>query len=201
MPSDEFRDEATVLERRRVLQLSAASLVALAGGAERLWAAVASGAAPAYPLPTALKHFLEAFCDALIPANDTGGALAGNAPAFVELVWSHAMSGAEMAETTAGLAAIDAELDRRGGAAFAGLPLARRIDVLQPFDREIMAAPPGAKLPTYAAVYRQLKATVVFGYYTSEIGASKELRYELVPGRYDPDVPVDPNQRPFSNGS
>lgn len=37
--------------------------------------------------------------------------------------------------------------------------------------------------------FRQLKELTLAGYYTSEIGASQELRWDPAPGRYDPDVP------------
>jgi hypothetical protein len=37
------------------------------------------------------------------------------------------------------------------------------------------------------------------GYYTSEIGASQELQYQLVPGRFDPDLPVKPGDRAWSS--
>ena len=38
--------------------------------------------------------------------------------------------------------------------------------------------------------FRQLKELTVAGYYTSEVGASQELRYNAVMGRYDADVPL-----------
>ena len=37
--------------------------------------------------------------------------------------------------------------------------------------------------------FRQLKELTLAGYYTSEVGASQELRWNPAPGRYDPDVP------------
>ncbi len=37
--------------------------------------------------------------------------------------------------------------------------------------------------------YRQLKELTLAGYYTSEPGATEELRWEAAPGRYDADVP------------
>ena len=38
--------------------------------------------------------------------------------------------------------------------------------------------------------YRQLKELTLAGYYTSEPGATEELRWEAAPGRYDADVPL-----------
>ena len=38
--------------------------------------------------------------------------------------------------------------------------------------------------------FRQLKELTVAGYYTSEVGASQELQFNAVMGRYDADVPL-----------
>ncbi len=47
--------------------------------------------------------------------------------------------------------------------------------------------------------WRTLKALLLIGYYTSEVGASQELRYDLVPARFDPDVPLQPRDRAWSS--
>ncbi|MDX1530819.1 MAG: gluconate 2-dehydrogenase subunit 3 family protein [Rhodothermales bacterium] len=38
--------------------------------------------------------------------------------------------------------------------------------------------------------FRQVKELTLAGYYTSEVGATEELRWNPAPGRYDPDVPL-----------
>jgi gluconate 2-dehydrogenase gamma chain len=71
-------------------------------------------------------------------------------------------------------------------------------------EAQQVPAPPQAKVPAavdYQSSYRRLRGLVLFGYYTSEIGGSQELRYELVPGRYDADIPYDPKERAYSNAS
>jgi len=47
--------------------------------------------------------------------------------------------------------------------------------------------------------WRTVKALILNGYYTSEPGGSQELQFNLVPGTYDPDVPVTPQTRAFSS--
>ena len=47
--------------------------------------------------------------------------------------------------------------------------------------------------------WKVIKGLILTGYYTSEVGGSKELRYELVPGRWDPDLPLKPTDRAFSS--
>jgi hypothetical protein len=60
---------------------------------------------------------------------------------------------------------------------------AREVDEL---GNEVDRAPAEAG-PSF---YRQLKELTVAGYYTSEAGATEELQYNAVMGRYDPDVPL-----------
>lgn len=47
--------------------------------------------------------------------------------------------------------------------------------------------------------WRTVKALILNGFYTSELGGSQELQFNLVPGNYEPDVPVTPQTRAFSS--
>ncbi|QNE07637.1 gluconate 2-dehydrogenase subunit 3 family protein (plasmid) [Croceicoccus marinus] len=47
--------------------------------------------------------------------------------------------------------------------------------------------------------WRKLKGLILTGYYTSRVGGSEELRFELVPGRFDPVVPMGPDTRAWSS--
>ena len=41
----------------------------------------------------------------------------------------------------------------------------------------------------YRESFKQLKSLICFGYYTSKVGASQELRYLAVPGGYKGSIP------------
>jgi len=47
--------------------------------------------------------------------------------------------------------------------------------------------------------WRKIKGLILTGYYTSEIGGSRELQFELAPGRFDPVVPLEPGSRAWSS--
>ena len=47
-------------------------------------------------------------------------------------------------------------------------------------------------------VFRQLKELTLAGYYTSEAGATQELRWEPAPGRFDPDVRMTDDTRAWA---
>jgi hypothetical protein len=68
------------------------------------------------------------------------------------------------------------------GAAFRELPAERRLDVIRALDEEGMAREDVA--------YGKFKSLVLVGYYQSELGATQELRFELVPGAWRSCLPL-----------
>jgi len=67
------------------------------------------------------------------------------------------------------------------GASFVELPPERRHEVVRGFDEDRA----GRQDPPYA----KFKYLVLAGYYLSEVGATQELRYELIPGAWRACVP------------
>jgi hypothetical protein len=78
-----------------------------------------------------------------------------------------------------------------GGTSFLLLPATRQ--------REVLAGVDQAAYAERGSLWARIKSLILMGYYTSEPGATRELYYQLVPGRYDPDVPEKPGDRASSN--
>ena len=78
-------------------------------------------------------------------------------------------------------------------AAFLGETITLRLDKVRAHDAAANAAAAGAH------PWRKVKALILLGYYTSEIGGAQELRYAPLPGRFDPAVPLQPGERAYSN--
>jgi hypothetical protein len=183
--------EAARLTRRDVLLSSTALAVGMTVSPARIWAATRDSE----PKATAARPVLDDLCDAVIPATDTPGARAAGVGAFVELAAAHGMNGASEDLLPKFAAALDA---------FAGGPYLqqseeRRRTLLTEIDARSFAKPDDAALPETLRQWPRLKGLILIGYYTSEIGASKELQYILVPGHFDPDVPIKPGDRAWSS--
>jgi hypothetical protein len=145
----------------------------------------------------------------VIPATDTPGGGDVGAGDFVLLGLAHGLekSRTPLAEDApAGLKAharqdgsldqgawLEAELDRLAGGDFLKAPADRQTALLTTLDAEAYAE--GVR----EHPWRTIKALVLTGYYTSEAGGSQELQFNLVPGTYQPDVPVTPQTRAFSS--
>ena len=76
---------------------------------------------------------------------------------------------------------------------FTRLNAAEQLAVLEQLD----AAAKARSEPHY---FRFLKNLVLFGYFTSEGGATQSLRHVPVPGKYDGDFPFEPGDKAWSLG-
>ncbi len=182
--------------------LAAAALVAVQ-------AAVPSGAEvlrrldPKEEPPPHCRMLMRLVADLVIPDTDTPGAGAVGVGDFVLVALAHGLEGTRRPPAAdpsfAPYLRADGSLDHAGwlesrlGEDWLSLPPARRHDRLAALDAAAFSGDPAA------APWRAIKALILTGYYTSEVGGSQELNYELVPGRFDPKVPVTPETRAYSS--
>lgn len=159
------------------------------------------------------RAMIAAVAQHVLPRTDTAGAGDVGAGDFVILALAHGLNGTRdpASGTILGgslprlqradgslrhLAWLEAMLDRRAGGDWLVRAEPRRDELLAALDAD--AFPQGPP-PPVASPWVAIKGLILLGYYTSLIGGSKELRYELVPGRYDPDIPITPQDRAFSS--
>jgi hypothetical protein len=133
--------------------------------------------------------------DIIVPVTDTPGAVAAGVPAFIDALARHWMLPEELAQFRAGLADLDKSAQQRYKRGFAACTPLQATDILQalrassPYEGRTFELAARIEDPK-APFYLRLRDLVVLGYFTSEIGSTKELRYVPVPGRFDGDVDV-----------
>jgi hypothetical protein len=133
--------------------------------------------------------------DAIVPVTDTPGAIAAGVPHFIDALAQHWMMPDELAQFRAGLANLDASARQRYKKGFAACTQAEATGILQalraasPYQGHTFELAARIEDPQ-APFYLRLRDLVVYGYFTSEIGSTKELRYVAVPGRFDGDVDI-----------
>jgi hypothetical protein len=125
---------------------------------------------------------LEQICETIIPTTDTPGAIVAGVPSFINQMLQEWGSPKSRAEVTSVIEAIEKVAWSRFGADFLELAPERRLEIVSSFDAERI----GRQDPAYT----KFKHLVLVGYYQSEIGATQELRYELVPGAWRSCVPL-----------
>lgn len=125
---------------------------------------------------------LEQVCEVIIPTTDTPGAIVAGVPVFMRQILDEWGTESSRAEIAGVLEAVEKLAWSKFGAAFLELAPDRRLEMIKGLDSERLAA----KDPAYA----KFKHLVLIGYYQSEIGATRELHYELVPGAWRSCVPL-----------
>lgn len=127
--------------------------------------------------------------DLIIPETDTPGAHAAAVHHFIDLMLAEWASPERQARYQQGLQTIDARTRADAGSDFVSVSAAEQLGVLQALDQE---AHVDESSDTF---FREFKKLVLFGYYSSEVGATVELRYAPMPGNYEPCVPIEDPQR------
>lgn len=183
-----------MISRRRLLVSGSSFAVAFAAGLS-----LRSGAntAPEPVTPpivgwnAGLESLTRALMNAIIPEDETPGALAVGGPAFLAVVLRDLFAPAERDAFLGGLKALDVTLREQGGAPFASLPAERQTDELTRFDAEIYASLANGLRPAVAqSSYLQLKEITLVAFFTSQRVATTMLDFSPVPGHYVPDLPI-----------
>jgi len=168
---------------RRALLAGAVFLLGGAAALTRFTRLRDDGSAADGPAVTTERFaLLEQISETMVPATDTAGAIGAGVPAFIREMlvrWGSPETRAEIAEV---LDAIERLAWSKFGAGFLEMPLEGRLEVMKEFDAARIAAHDGA--------YRKFKWLVLIGYYQSEMGATHELRFELVPGAWRSCLPL-----------
>lgn len=190
-----------MISRREML--AGAAIFTMVSGLPAPLLAASNGPSPAIAL------LLKTVSQIVIPRSDTPGAGDVGVGAFVSLALAHGLEGTgePLANPPAGWPMradgrlhydlwLDQELNRRAGGPFLNKTPAQQAAILRQLDTE--AFPPGPP-PAAPSPWAAIKALILTGYYSSEAGASRELQYNLIPGRWDADIALKPGDRAFSS--
>lgn len=179
--------------------------------------AAATGAAmigiPAFvcgqePVPNASNAFSEAdvakldeIAETILPRTKTPGAKDAGVGLFMAQFVSDCYAPEDQATFRAGLA----DIDKRAGGRFMSLKPEARTELLRTLDAEARkpraaAAAEGANKGQELRYFTMIKQLVIFGFFTSQVGATKVLEYVAVPGRYDGDMTYVPGTPAWATG-
>ncbi len=141
---------------------------------------------------------IDTMAEIIIPTTDTPGASAANVNRFIDAIVGESWLEEDRARFMDGLEAANGRCKETYGASFVELSPEEQRAFVAELDDETFgpdAAEADRENPSF---YRMLKELVIVGYYTSEVGATQELRTNIVPGTYDGDVPYEEIGRAWS---
>ena len=158
-------------------------LVTACEQAQRRGAVAKGGAGTFTPQDVA---FLDEVAETILPETKTPGAKAAQVGAFMALMVTDTYEDREQKIFRDGMRQLKE-------ASFMEAAPPQRLALLEQLDREqkaYMDARHGDDTPAH--YFRMMKELALLGYFTSEIGYTKAMRYAETPGRYDPCVPYGP---------
>jgi len=154
---------------------------------------------------TPLLVHLSLVADLIIPETDTPGAIAAGVPDFIDQIVSNWYTETERQIFLDGLVAINARCQSVYGQEFVHCTVRQQTEALSHFEAQARGyKPPPRDMfdrtdPEDTPFFSKIKELTAYGYYTSEIGATQELRWVPMPGEYLVDYPVSKAGRSWAN--
>ena len=202
-----------ILERMTVVMGGAVSLTILSAcdGGVSVPTTEEAASMPLKALNQAQLDLVGDIADTIIPETDTPGAKGVNTHYLIDELAANWMKAEERATFLANLTALDERIKAERGKTFSELSLAERGQVLDQLGEEMLAMNSAndalgditnsddGKIPKH--IYREVRELTLFGYYTSEVGASEELLYDPIPGDFKGCVPLSDIGRAWSTAN
>jgi Gluconate 2-dehydrogenase subunit 3 len=148
--------------------------------------------------------FLDEVADTILPETSTPGAKAAQVGTFMALMVTDTYNGRDQQVFKNGLQQIDTACQQMHKTGFMAATPAQRLALLDQIDKEQKrytddrdanhAAGVDTAFETPPHYFRMMKELTLLGYFTSEIGYTKAMRYVEAPGRFDPCAPFKPGE-------
>lgn len=134
----------------------------------------------------------------IIPATDTPGAAAAKVNQFIDHMLTNWNTEEEKKHFLEGLDHVDELSKKKDNKRFVNLDKPSQIEIMKILEQEAADDPDPKTGTGLDPFFDMLKEFTVVGYYTSEIGATEELKSDLIPGYYDGCMPYSEVGRAWS---
>ncbi len=134
--------------------------------------------------------FLDEVADTILPDTASSpGAKAAKVGSFMTVMVRDCYEPADQDIFVKGIGKIDEASNKKFSKNFMDLDATQKTTLLTDLDKEQEAYSKSKKPKDPNHYFRMMKELTLFGYFTSEVGATKALRYVPVPGRFDGCIP------------
>ena len=138
--------------------------------------------------------------EAIIPKTDTPGAIEAGVPGWIEILVKDCLDPTDQDIITAGLADIMKRCVKDHGKGLDKLSAEKQVAFLTAYDNETKAARTklikAGKEPRNTFL-KQFKELTKFCFVNSEVGATQAFNFQLVPGKWVPDMPLEPGMKAY----
>lgn len=139
--------------------------------------------------------------EAIIPKTDTPGAIEAGVPGWIEVIVKDCLEPEDQLIITEGLATILLRCTKDHGKGLNMLSPEEQVAFLTAYNEETLSAQKKLKQkdkPLPQTFLQQFKELTKFCYVNSEVGATQAFDFQLVPGKWVPDMPLEPGMKAYS---
>ena len=133
--------------------------------------------------------YLDEIAETILPATDTPGAKDAKVGAFMTVMVKDCYEERDQKEFRRGMEKINELSNKKFDKNFMLITPQQRHDLLVELDKEALEHLKNKKDDEATHYFRLMKELTLLGYFTSEPGATKALRYVETPGRYEGCIP------------
>ncbi|MEZ4903477.1 MAG: gluconate 2-dehydrogenase subunit 3 family protein [Spirosomataceae bacterium] len=169
-----------------------------------------------FSLNEAQRTLVAEVAEHIIPRTTTPGAKDAGVGPFIEMMLKDCYKTQEQQNFLEGLADLDAKAQKAYGKNFMATSAAEQVAILKAVEKETIEMMKSANVQTVKVgdnvdkevvsskklkgtpYWRLMKELTLFGYFTSEQGATKALDYVPIPGRYEGCIPLKPGQKAYA---
>ena len=145
--------------------------------------------AAAFSLSTDDIAFLNEVGETILPATGTPGAKEAKVGEFMSVYVKDCYEAKDQTIFAEGLKKLDEASKKKSGKTFLESTPEQRHDLLVDLDKEMKDYQKSKKETDPTHYFKMVKELTLFGFFTSEVGATKALRYVAVPGKYEGCIP------------
>ena len=190
------------IDRREALARLVAITGSIAIGAEFfLSGCERPGKRAVTPFTAADLALMDEIGDTIIPVTDSPGAKAAGIGAFMAKMVNDCYDQDAHAVFQYGLVEIEKASEKKHGKSFMTSSPAERTALLNDLDQEQRAYSRQKTREAPPHYFRLMKELTLLGFFSSEVGCTKALRYVETPGAYHGDVPYKRGDRAWFNPS
>lgn len=137
------------------------------------------------------NEMVSTLAEIIIPETDTPGAREAQVNRFVDALLTESYPPEDRDRFLKGLDDVNARCQEDYGSRFVECTPDQHHSLVADLDAETFGPNAPDTDRQTPAFYRMMKELTIVGYYTSEVGATQELKTNLVPGRFEGDVPYE----------
>jgi hypothetical protein len=142
--------------------------------------------------------FLDEVAETILPATNTPGAKEAKVAEFMKVMVTDCYETKDQTIFMDGIKKLDEASKKANSKSFMEADAKQRHDLLVTLDKEAKDYEKAKKQDEPKHYFTMMKELTLTGFFTSEVGATKALRYVAVPGKFEGSVPYTKGEKAWA---